>query len=100
MDEYVDMWYIHKNRYDYASYIEDWYARDIKDMVEKDYNHPSVIMYSLGNEVAETGEKRGIELFKNMKAICKENDPDRPVTVGVNIFFNYLYALGDRKSVV
>ena len=103
MDEYVDMWYIHKNRYDYASYIEDWYARDIKDMVEKDYNHPSVIMYSLGNEVAETGEKRGIELFKNMKAICKENDPDRPVTVGVNIFFNYLYALGfgqysDKKA--
>ena len=63
MDEYVDMWYIHKNRYDYADYITDWYARDIKDMIEKDYNHPSVIMYSLGNEVAETGEKRGIEFF-------------------------------------
>lgn len=103
MDEYCDMWYIHKNRYDYASYIEDWYARDIKDMIEKDYNHPSVIMYSLGNEVAETGEKRGIELFKNMKAVCKQYDADRPVTTGVNIFFNYLYALGfgqysDKKA--
>lgn len=103
VDEYVDMWYIHKNRHDYASYIEKWYAQDIKDMVEKDYNHPSVIMYSLGNEVAETGEKRGIELFKNMKAVCKEIDPDRPVTTGVNIFFNYLYALGfgqysDKKA--
>lgn len=103
MDEYCDMWYIHKNRYDYASYIEDWYARDIKDMIEKDYNHPSVIMYSLGNEVAETGEKRGIELFKSMKAVCKQYDGDRPVTTGVNIFFNYLYALGfgqysDKKA--
>ncbi len=102
MDEYCDMWYIHKNRYDYASYLEDWYAEDIKDMVEKDYNHPSVIMYSLGNEVAETGEKRGIELFKKMKAVCKKYD-DRPVTTGVNIFFNYLYALGfgqysDKKA--
>lgn len=102
MDEYCDMWYIHKNRYDYASYLEDWYAEDIKDMIEKDYNHPSVIMYSLGNEVAETGEKRGIELFKKMKAVCKKYD-DRPVTTGVNIFFNYLYALGfgqysDKKA--
>lgn len=103
LDEYVDMWYIHKNRYDYADYIEDWYARDIKDMVEKDFNHPSVVMYSLGNEVAETGEKRGIELFRSMKAVCKEYDPDRPVTTGVNIFFNYLYSLGfgrysDKKA--
>ena len=103
MDEYVDMWYIHKNRYDYASYIDEWYAQDIKDMVEKDFNHPSVVMYSFGNEVAETGEKRGIELFKNMKAVCKSIDPDRPVTAGVNIFFNYLYALGfgqysDKKA--
>lgn len=103
MDEYADMWYIHKNRYDYAGQLEEWYARDIKDMVEKDYNHPSVIMYSLGNEVAETGEKRGIELFKNMKAVCKQYDSERPVTTGVNIFFNYLYALGfgqysDKKA--
>lgn len=103
MDEYSDMWYIHKNRYDYATYLEEWYANDIKDMVEKDYNHPSVVMYSLGNEVAETGEKRGIELFKKMKAVCKQYDGDRPVTTGVNIFFNYLYALGfgqysDKKA--
>lgn len=103
MDEYVDMWYIHKNRYDYASYIEEWYERDIRDMVEKDFNHPSVVLYSLGNEVAETGEKRGIELFAEMKEVCKRYDPDRPVTVGVNIFFNYLYSLGfgqysDKKA--
>ncbi|MCM1368722.1 MAG: glycoside hydrolase family 2, partial [Roseburia sp.] len=103
MDEYCDMWYIHKNKYDYASYLENEYEQDITDMIEKDYNHPSVIMYSLGNEVAETGEKRGIELFKNMKAVCTRLDPERPVTTGVNIFFNYLYALGfgqysDKKA--
>ncbi len=104
VDEYCDMWYIHKTRYDYARYVSDWYERDITDMVEKDYNHPSVIMYSLGNEVAETGQKRGIELFKRMREVCKSLDGERPVTVGVNIFFNLLYALGfgvydDKKAV-
>lgn len=103
MDEYVDMWYIHKNRYDYADYIMDWYEQDIRDMIDKDYNHPSVIMYSLGNEVAETGQARGIEFFCKMRDVCKKYDADRPVTTGVNIFFNYLYSLGfgvysDKKA--
>lgn len=103
MDEYCDMWYIHKNKYDYATYLEQEYEQDITDMINKDYNHPSVIMYSLGNEVAETGEKRGIELFRKMREVCVKLDPEKPVTTGVNIFFNYLYALGfgqysDKKA--
>ncbi len=60
MDEYTDMWYIHKTRYDYAGYMEDWWREDLKDMVDKDYNHPSVILYSTGNEVSETAQERGI----------------------------------------
>lgn len=103
MDEYCDMWYIHKTMHDYAGYVQEWYERDITDMIEKDYNHPSVIMYSLGNEVAETAQKKGIEFFKTMKAVCKRLDPDRPVTTGVNIFFNLLHSLGfgvysDKKA--
>ncbi len=94
MDEYVDMWYIPKTKYDYARYINDWYEQDITDMVEKDYNHPSVVMYSFGNEVAETGQERGIEFFKKMRDLSKKLDPDRPTTVGINIFFNYLHAKG------
>ncbi|MCD8307367.1 MAG: glycoside hydrolase family 2 protein [Clostridia bacterium] len=103
MDEYVDMWYIHKCKFDYGRYVMDWYRQDIADMIDKDYNHPCVILYSLGNEVAETAQKKGIEFFKQMKAVCKELDPDRPVTVGVNIFFNFLSSIGmgqysDKKS--
>lgn len=103
MDEYVDMWYIHKTMHDYADYVLEWYERDIADMIDKDYNHPCVIMYSLGNEVAETGQAKGIEFFKQMHAVCKRLDPERPVTVGVNIFFNYLHAMGfgvysDKKA--
>ena len=94
MDEYVDMWYIHKTMHDYADYVLDWYEKDITDMIEKDYNHPAVVMYSLGNEVAETGQKKGIEFFKKMRDVCHKLDPARPVTTGVNIFFNWLHAMG------
>lgn len=104
MDEYTDMWYIHKTRFDYATHVEKWYEQDVKDMVDKDFNHPCVIMYSFGNEVAETGQKKGIEFFKKMRDCCKALDDGRPITVGVNIFFNYLHSLGfgvysDEKAV-
>lgn len=94
MDEYVDMWYIHKNEYDYASCMEKWWEQDLRDMVEKDYNHPSVILYSTGNEVAETGQKRGIELTRQMTEYLHSLDSTRPVTCGINIFFNLLYSMG------
>lgn len=103
MDEYCDMWYIHKTMYDYADYVRDWYEQDISDMIEKDFNHPSVIMYSLGNEVAETAQEKGIEFFKKMQDVCHKLDPIRPVTTGVNIFFNLLHSMGfgvysDKKA--
>ena len=102
LDEYVDMWYIHKTRYDYADYFEKNHLNDLDEMVEKDYNCPSVIMYSVGNEVSETAEKRGIDLCKEMTEHIHKKD-DRPVTCGVNIFFNYLSSLGfgvysDKKA--
>ena len=94
MDEYVDMWYIHKNKYDYANHMRDWWRQDLKDMVEKDYNHPSVVMYSTGNEVAETGEKEGIALTGEMTKHLHALDGTRPVSCGINIFFNLMYAMG------
>jgi beta-galactosidase len=94
MDEYLDVWYIHKTEFDYASYMVDWWLEDLKDMVEKDYNHPSVIMYSTGNEVAETAQKRGIELTGQMTQYLHGLDPTRPVTCGINIFFNFLSSIG------
>ena len=103
LDEYVDMWYIHKDQYDYANYFKDWWKQDLKDMVDKDYNHPSVIMYSIGNEVAETGQKSGIELTERMTQYLHSLDQNRPVTCGINMFFNYLHSLGfgvysDKKA--
>lgn len=85
MDETWDMWYQTKNAYDYANYFEENYKDDIKAVIEKDYNHPSVIMYSIGNEVTEPTEEKGVGLGKEMIDICHRLDPSRPVTAGINI---------------
>lgn len=94
MDEFVDCWYIHKTKHDYADLYDKWWQADLREMVDKDYNHPCVIMYSTGNEVAETSEKRGIALTGEMTKYLHSLDATRPVTCGVNIFFNFLYSMG------
>lgn len=94
LDEYLDVWYIHKTMNDYANYMTDWWPQDLKDMVDKDYNHPSVIMYSTGNEVSETAQARGIELTRQMTEYLHTLDDSRPVTCGINIFFNFLSSIG------
>ena len=94
MDEYIDHWYIHKTMYDYVDFFFDWWKQDLTDMVDKDYNHPSVLLYSTGNEVAETAQPKGIQLAKDMTAFLHELDNTRPVTCGVNIFFNFLNHIG------
>lgn len=94
MDEYIDHWYIHKTEHDYVDYFAEWWQQDLTDMVEKDYNHPCVVLYSTGNEVSETAQKRGITLTKEMTDFLHGLDDSRPVTCGVNIFFNFLSSIG------
>ena len=94
MDEYIDHWYIHKTEHDYVDYFMEWWKQDLKDMVDKDYNHPSVILYSTGNEVSETAQPKGIALTGEMTRYLHEVDPTRPVTCGINIFFNFLSSMG------
>ncbi len=94
MDEYVDHWYIHKTKYDYVEHFMEWWKQDLKDMADKDFNHPCVIMYSTGNEVAETAQPKGIALTGEMTRWLHEVDGTRPVTCGINIFFNFLSSMG------
>ncbi len=94
MDEFVDAWYIHKTKYDYVLDLPEWWQDDLRDMVEKDFNHPSVIMYSTGNEVAETSQPKGIAFTGEMTQFLHSIDPTRPVTCGINIFFNFLFSAG------
>ena len=94
MDEYIDQWYIHKTLHDYVEYFDAWWRQDLTDLVDKDYNHPCVILYSTGNEVAETAQARGIQLTRDMTDFLHSLDSTRPVTCGINIFFNFLNAIG------
>lgn len=94
MDEYIDHWYIHKTEHDYVNYFSDWWRQDLREMVDKDYNHPCVILYSTGNEVSETAQPRGIALTRALTDYLHSLDGTRPVTCGVNIFFNFLSYIG------
>ena len=88
MDEYVDCWYMKKTKYDYSQYVKDEYEKDIFDIVEKDFNHPSVIFYSTGNEVSETAWKEGAEFAGILTETFHKYDPSRFVTCGINVSFN------------
>ena len=94
MDEYIDHWYIHKTLHDYVEFFDEWWRQDLTDMVDKDYNHPCVVLYSTGNEVAETAQPRGIALTREMTDFLHGLDDTRPVTCGINIFFNFLNHIG------
>jgi len=93
MDEAMDMWRIKKTKYDYARFFDEWHVRDVQDFIRRDRNHPSIIMWSVGNEIMEQwnfGEEESlpvhpsIELTKEMVALVKELDDTRAVTSGCN----------------
>ncbi len=85
MDESWDMWFHHKNRYDYAGRWQENYLADLKAMVDRDYNHPCVIMYSFGNELTEPASAYGVEKAKEMVKYLHSLDATRPVTGGINL---------------
>jgi beta-galactosidase len=80
MDEAFDMWQKKKNKYDYSLDFPQWHRRDLEDQVKRDRNHPSVFLWSIGNEIREQFDKSGTGLAKELSAIVKANDPTRPVT--------------------
>lgn len=94
MDEYADMWYRNKNPFDYANDFEDNHASDLASMVYKDYNHPSVILYSIGNENAEPVKERGVLTARLLAETVRRLDPTRPVTAGVNPTILFAAGLG------
>ncbi|GAA4781096.1 glycoside hydrolase family 2 TIM barrel-domain containing protein [Microbacterium gilvum] len=84
VDEAFDMWTRFKTPYDYAAEFPQWWAADLEAMVAKDRNHPSVILYSLGNEIAEVGTPHGARWARRMAEHVRALDPSRPITNGVN----------------
>lgn len=90
MEEFADVWMRHKTRHDDADHFDSDHERDLEAMVSNAYNHPSVIMYSIGNEIAETGQPSGTELNRRLADLVRRSDPTRPITNGVNPFLNLL----------
>lgn len=87
MDEAFDMWKTKKTEYDYAMDWDKWHKRDLEDMILRDRNHPSVIIWSIGNEVMEQwirDDSIGIVLTKELTKIVKSLDSTRPVTAACN----------------
>ncbi len=97
MDELTDAWRRPKSNFDYSLDFEEWWERDLESMIAKDANHPSVIMYSLGNEIAETATARGIALNRAMAERTRELDPTRFVTNCINGFLNLISPQDDEK---
>ena len=85
MDELWDGWTDRKMEYDYHLDFLSHYEEDIEAMVSKDFNHPSVVMYSIGNELSEPARPEGMELGRRIVAKVHSLDVSRPVTCGVNL---------------
>jgi beta-galactosidase len=83
MDESFDCWEEGKNPEDYGKYYNDWWQRDMASMILRDRNHPSIIMWSIGNEVPQRGDERGFVLAAQLRDEVRRLDPTRPVTQAV-----------------
>jgi beta-galactosidase len=83
IDEAFDCWEAGKNPQDYNLYFKDWGQRDLEAMILRDRNHPSVVFWSIGNEIHERAEPRGVEIGKALQAAAHKLDPTRPVTAAI-----------------
>ncbi len=84
IDEAFDMWKKGKTPYDYHLYFEDWWKRDLESMILRDRNHPSVIMWSIGNEVPGMEDSSVANTAHQLSAFVHDLDSTRPVTAAVN----------------
>lgn len=97
MDETFDMWKKRKNKNDYHLYFDEWSKRDLADHIKRDRNHPSVFMWSIGNEIREQFDTSGKRIAMELTAVVKTHDPTRPVTSALTENFpekNFIYQSG------
>ncbi len=83
IDEAFDVWRAPKLPYDYHRHFDDWWQRDLDSMLLRDRNHPSIILWSIGNELVERALPEGAEIARKLAARVREIDPTRPVTAGI-----------------
>ena len=86
IDEAFDMWQIMKSPQDYHLWFDDWSQKDIQSMVLRDRNHPSIIMWSIGNEIPESADSSGYVIGRQLAAAVHQLDTTRPVTQAIPLF--------------
>ena len=84
MAESFDMWLYKKCKNGYARFFDEWSSRDIENLVLANRNHPSIVMWSIGNEIPEQGMAGGAQIAKRLQDQCHQLDPSRPVTQGMD----------------
>ena len=84
MAESFDMWIYPKCKNGYAKFFKEWSDKDITNLVKHHRNHPSIVMWSIGNEIPEQWSKEGMEIAKHLQDLCHQYDPSRPVTQGMD----------------
>lgn len=89
IDEAFDMWERAKNPQDYSVYFKDWWQRDLEAMVLRDRNHPSVIIWSIGNEISERADASGLRIATSLRDAVRRLDTTRAVTQAVNLFWDH-----------
>lgn len=95
MDELTDVWTQSKTDYDYATSFPEWWERDLEAMITKDFNHPSVIMYSIGNEIFEVGSPLGSTWGRRIAEAARLLDPTRFITNAINPMIASSHLLAD-----
>ena len=104
MDEMFDCWTVGKTPFDYHLYFTEWSHRDTRDTVMRDRNHPSIFLYSAGNEIHDTPKQDlAKEILKGLVEVFHEADPTRPVTQALfrpNVSHDYEDGLADMLDVV
>lgn len=84
MAESFDMWIYPKCKNGYAKFFKEWSDKDITNLVKHHRNHPSIVMWSIGNEIPEQWSQEGVEIAKHLQDLCHQYDPSRPVTQGMD----------------
>lgn len=94
MDELTDVWARPKTAHDLSSRFDELWRDDARSLIEKNRNSPSVIIYSIGNEIGETAKPEGVEIAGQLASYFREHDPDRPSTLAVNMLLNVMATRG------